>query len=453
MHSEPSKDPLLSDVDVVYSKVTWRLIPLLFLCYVFNQMDKFNIGYAQLQMKPDLGFSDAVYGLGASMFFVGYVLFEVPSNVLLQRIGARKTVLRIMVLWGLVSAGTAFVRTPGEFYAARFFLGVFEAGFLPGVVYYLTFWYPAERRARIVALFMMAIAVSGVIAGPISGWIIENLNGYALRGWQWMYVIEGLPAAILGVVFFFWLSDSPADAGWLTADERQIIAAEAGGEVRNARPSLSLQLAALRDPKVYCFAFIYFAISCGAYTLAFWTPSMIHALGIPNPQLIGLYAVAPTLTAALVMVFYGKHSDKTKERRWHFMGAVLVSSSALALTTFTGGIVWLSMILLSMASAGVIASYPVFWAEVTPRMTRVTAGAGIAAISSLGGLSGVVCPYAIGLIKTSTGSLSIGLYFVAGVMVLGGVAMLREGRLHEGPVVTDSLAELSGDAYLGKRAS
>ncbi len=449
MNIVPSKDPRASDVDAVYSKVTWRLIPLLFLCYVFNQMDKFNIGYAQLQMKPDLGFTDAVYGLGASIFFVGYVLFEVPSNVLLQRIGARKTVLRIMVLWGLVSAGTAFVRTSGEFYAARFLLGVFEAGFLPGVVYYLTFWYPAQRRARIVALFMTAIAVSGVVAGPISGWIIENLNGYALKGWQWMYVIEGLPAAILGVVFFLRLSDKPADARWLTAGERQIIAAEAGEEVRTGRPSLYFQLAALRDPKVYLFAFIYFTISCGAYTLAFWTPSMIHALGIPNPQLIGLYAVAPTLTAALVMVFYGKHSDKTKERRWHFAGAVFVSSCALAITTVTGGTVWLSMILLSVASAGVIASYPVFWAEVTPRMTHATAGAGIAAISSLGGLSGVVCPYAIGLIKTSTGSLSIGLFCVAGVMLVGGVAMLWQGRLHKRPGTTDSMAELSGDAYSG----
>jgi D-galactonate transporter len=415
----------MSRADAAFAKVTWRLIPLLFICYVVNQVDRINIGYALLQMRPYLGFTDAVYGLGASMFYVGYFLFEVPSNLLLQRIGARKTILRIMLLWGLVSAGTAFVRTPTEFYIARFFLGMFEAGFLPGIVLYLTFWYPSERRARIVALFMTAVVVSGIVAGLLSGWILHNLNGFSgLQGWQWMFLIEGLPASILGIFVFFWMSDKPAEAHWLTADERNIVVDAVRDDKQHEAKDLRAQASALRDPRVYVLAFIYFTMGCGAYTLAFWTPSIIHSLGVADAQQIGFFAVIPYAVGAIAMVVYGRHSDKKKERRVHFAIAAMFGALALALTTLTVGNLWLSITLLSFATAGVVAVYPVFWAAATNALARSSAATGIATITTLGSISGVVCPYAIGVIKTSTGNLSLGLYMVAGVMTVGALVML-----------------------------
>ena len=414
-----------SKAEKAYAKVTWRLVPLIFICYVVNQVDRINIGYALLQMRPSLGFTDAVYGLGASMFYVGYFLFEVPSNLLLQRIGARKTILRIMFVWGLVSAGTAFVSTPLEFYVARFFLGMFEAGFLPGIVLYLTFWYPSERRARVVALFMTAVVVSGMVAGLFSGWILHNMDGAGgLQGWQWIFLMEGLPATALGIFVYFWLSDRPEDAGWLTPEERAIVADGIRDEARrNEQPKLS-QVAALRDPRVYGLSIIYFTMGCGAYTLAFWTPSIIHSLGVADAQQIGLYAVIPYAVGAIGMIVYGRHSDRRKERRIHFAVAAIFGAGMLALTSLTLGSFWPSIILLSLATTGVVAVYPVFWAAATNALSRSSAATGIATITTLGSISGVVCPYAIGLIKTSTGSLTLGLYGVAGLMTVGALVML-----------------------------
>jgi D-galactonate transporter len=416
---------LRTDVDATYAKVTWRLIPLLFVCYVMNQMDRFNVGYAHLQMSPELGFSDAVYGLGASMFYIGYVVFEVPSNLLLQRIGARKTILRIMFLWGLATAGTAFVRTPTEFYIARFFLGVFEAGFLPGIVLYLTYWYPSHRRARIVAMFMTAIVVSGIVNGPVSGWILQNMNGVqGMRGWQWMFILEGLPASVIGVMVFFWLADKPRDASWLTDSEREIIHSALHEDTVAESLAKRAATPALRNPHVYILAFVSFAMGCGAYTLAFWTPTMIKGLGIVGAQRIGLYAMLPFLTAAIVMIFLGRSSDKFNERRLHFALPICIGAFALTLTTMTSGNLWLSIALISTAAAGIISSFPIFWAWATSYLTKSTSAAGIGVISSLGALSGVVAPYALGLIRMRTGNLSYGLYFVALVLVMGALIML-----------------------------
>jgi D-galactonate transporter len=421
---------LTSQCEAVYRKVTRRLVPLLFLCYVLNYLDRINIGYAQLQMRADLGFSDAIYGLGAGMFYVGYFIFEVPSNLLLQRIGARKTLLRIMLCWGLVSAATLFVQTPMQFYLARFFLGVFEAGFFPGIMLYLTYWYPVERRGRIVALFMTAAVVAGIVAGPLSGWILQGLNGvYGLRGWQWLYALEGLPSAVIGIVVYFCLVDRPQDATWLDPSERELIhkalhepATEAGTTHRSA-------LAAFKERKVYLLSVLYFAINFASYALSFWLPSMIRELGIENPQRIGLYSLVPYCFGAVAMVWYARRSDRLKERHWHFAVATFCGAGALVLSTFTPGYLWTSLSLLAMTTAGIVAAYPVFWAAATAQLSKASAAGGIAVITSLGSLAGVISPAAIGLIKTSTGNFTLGLYAVSVVMASGGLVMLRSKTL------------------------
>ncbi len=417
-------------VEATFRKVARRLIPVLFLCYVMNYLDRINIGYAQLQMRTDLGFTDAIYGLGASLFFVGYFFVEVPSNLYLQKVGARKTFLRIMVLWGFTSAATLFVQTPMQFYVLRFLLGVFEAGFFPGVVLYLTFWFPAERRARVVALFMASIVVAGIVGGPTSGWILQNLNGWhGMKGWQWMFLIEGLPSVLLGLVAFFRLADRPRDAKWLTPQERATVEEAVQRSGRDVATHAGGSLSALRDKRVYMFAFLYFAMSCGAYTLNFWMPSMIQGLGVYSPQQIGLFTAIPYTFAAIVMIWWGHHSDRSGERRWHFAVAAVACAVGLTSTTVTTHL-WLSVALIAIAGAGAISSFPVFWAVATSSLPKDVSVAGIAAITSIGSLAGVVCPYPLGLIKTHTGSLTLGLYGVSAVVVAAAFVMLlsRETR-------------------------
>ncbi len=415
--------------EAVYRKVAWRLLPILFTCYVLNYLDRINISYAQLQMRTDLGFSDIVYGLGASMFFAGYVLFEIPSNVLLQKIGARKTLLRIMLLWGLASASTIFVRTPTQFYMARFLLGVFEAGLFPGIILYLTLWFPPERRGRMVSLFMTATVVSGIIAGPVSGWILHNLNDFhGLMGWQWLYLLEGLPSCVLGIVVYLALSDTPAQARWLTSNDQEVIREDmlaSGSSQSAAHGGIAI---ALTSPVVYMYAFLYFALGWGAYALSFWMPSIIQSLGVADTRTIGFLSMIPYTFGVVAMVWYGRRSDRKRERRWHLAAATFVAAMALAASTWTASHLWLSLALLSLAVGGIVAAYPVFWAAATSAVPRRAAAASIAAITSIGNLSGVTTPYVIGVLKKLTGSLSAGLYCAAAMLAIGGLVMLYRYR-------------------------
>jgi D-galactonate transporter len=419
--------PATSAVDAAYRKVTWRLIPFLFLCYVLSFLDRINIGFAQLQMKQDLAFGDVIYGLGAGIFFIGYLLFEVPSNLMLQKVGARKTILRIMVGWGIVSAATMFVTTPTEFYVARFLLGVFEAGFFPGIILYLTYWYPSSRRGRIIALFMTATAIAGLVGGPLSGWIMKDMagvNGWA--GWQWMFLLEGLPSALLGIVAYFFLTDRPADAKWLTATEKQILShAVAADQKRLGATQHHSLRAVFRDPKVYLLSAVYFTILVGGYALSFWVPTIIKSLGVSNVLHIGLYAAIPYAVAVIAMVWYGRHSDATLERRWHCVTAMLVCGVALVLSTMVVGNFWLSMALLCVAAAGAASVTPVFWTIPSTYLSPTAAAAGIALVSSLGSVAGFASPFAVGAIKSATGSLTYAMYFVAAMLAVGAVLILR----------------------------
>lgn len=410
----------------IYRKITLRLIPFLFICYVAAYLDRINIGFAQLQMKQDLGFSDAVYGLGAGIFFLGYMLFEVPSNLLLAKIGARKTLLRIMVIWGLISASMMFVQTPTQLYIARFLLGVFEAGFFPGVILYLTYWYPSGMRARIIAFFMSGIAIAGILGGPLSGWIMNDLAGVnGWKGWQWMFLLEGLPAVGLGILVLFILADRPSDANWLSAREKEIVKETLEQDQRGLGVSHHASLRhVLRDPKIYLLSFAYFTFIAGTYVITFWLPTIIKGFGITDPMRIGLLTAIPYIAGAIGMVVISKHSDKTRERRWHTAVCAFVGAAGLiAATLLNGDLTW-ALLALAIATIGILATMPLFWAMPTAYLSGAAAAGGIALINSLGLIGGFVSPFVIGWIKTTTGSVNNGLYFMSALLVLGGVVLL-----------------------------
>ncbi|MCA8092538.1 MFS transporter [Burkholderia anthina] len=418
LSSGPNAVAPRSASDAVYGKITARLVPLLFLCYLTAFINRNNIGLAKLQMQTSLGFSDAVYGIAASMFFIGILLFEVPSNLLLRRIGARTTILRIMMLWGITAAATLFVTKPLHFYVLRFLLGAFEAGFFPGVILYLTFWFPEERRARVIALFMTAAAAAGLVTGPVSGLILKSLNHvWGLDGWQWLMLLEGLPSMVLGIVAFFVLPEKPANARWLSLSERRVVQDALHGAAAPAVANQPLRQV-LRDPHVYLLGFTTFSLGCATNLLIFWMPSIIEATGISDLQHVGLYVLIPNLLGTIAMVIYGRHSDRHQERRWHFIvtasiGAAGVAAIALLHATLVG-----VLIASVAATCGVASAYPIFWAITTRYLSSGAAAAGIALISSIGALAGTSSAL-VGAIKAHTGSLDVALYLVAAQLVAG----------------------------------
>lgn len=410
----------------LYRKVSWRIVPLLLVCYIVAYLDRINIGYAQLQMKQTLTFSDAVYGLGAGIFFLGYFLFEVPSNVMLEKIGARKTLLRIMFCWGIVAAGMMFVSTPTQFYVLRFMLGVFEAGFFPGMILYLTYWYPSARRGQLIATLMCATTLAGVVAGPLSGGIMKYFDGVnGWHGWQWLFLVQGLPASVLGIVAFFYLQDTPAKAHWLTASEKARLGdnlAHEVGLVQGASHTGMGQL--LRDPKVYALSLVYFLLLGATYTMVFWLPTLIKALGVNDMLTIGLYAAIPNAIGVVGMILVGRSSDRRKERRWHFFGCVALAALGLFLSTRVQGQLVPTLMALSLATVGISSATPLFFTIVSEYLSKASAAVGIALISSLGNLGAAVSPSITGLITARTGNPVYSMYLVVTLYVVTGLLLL-----------------------------
>ena len=405
-------------------------MPLLLVCYVVAYLDRINVGYAQLQMKQTLTFSDAVYGLGAGIFFLGYFLFEVPSNLILERIGVRKTLLRIMFCWGLVAAGMMFVTTPMQFYIARFLLGVFEAGFFPGIILYLTYWYPSARRAKIIATFMSATTLAGVLAGPLSGGIMKYMHDLGgLAGWQWLFLVQGLPASVLGIVAYFYLQDSPKDAHWLTSTEKMLVQHnldnDTAGGVTGGHGSARQML---RDPKIYLLSLVYFLLLGATYTMVFWLPTLIKSLGIADLFMIGIYGAIPNAIGVVGMIFIGRSSDKLNERRWHFMACVCIAAVGLGITTVTQGQFGASLGALCIAVIGIAAATPLFFTTITEYLSKPVAAAGIALISSLGNLGGAVSPSVTGMITARTGSPVYSMYLVMALYIVAGILLLLTVR-------------------------
>ena len=413
------------DTERAYAKVFWRIVPFLMLCYVVAYLDRVNVGFAKLQMSQDLAFSETVYGLGAGIFFLGYFLFEVPSNMLLHRIGARVWIARIMITWGLVSAAFVFVKTPTMFYVMRFLLGLAEAGFYPGIILYLTYWYPAHRRAKIIAVFMSAIPVAGIFGNPLSGWIMDGFAGSAgLAGWQWMFLIEAVPAIVVGALVIACLNNGIRDAKWLSDDEKRLLEAAIRVDHRGTQSQSSLR-AIFGSPRVWGMCFIYFAFVMGQYGLTFWLPTLIKATGVKGNLNIGLISAIPFICAVIAMNLLGRSADARRERRWHLVvPATLGAIGFIVAASFADNTV-VSVIALSLAAAGVLSCAPLFWSLPTAFLSGAAAAVGIAMINSVGNLAGFVSPYLVGYLKDLTHSTQSGLYVLAAMLVLGAIAVLR----------------------------
>jgi MFS family permease len=402
-------------LDAAYDKVTWRLIPFLMALWILAWLDRVNIGFAKLQMLSDLKFSEAVYGLGAGIFFLGYFFFEVPSNLLLERIGARATIARITILWGITSVCMMFVRTSAHFYILRFLLGVFEAGFYPGVILFLTYWYPSKRRAKAFGLFMSASAFAGVIGGPLAGSIMTGLagvNGWA--GWQWVFLLEGVPSILAGLVTLLYLTDKPEKARWLSREHKQLILDDIARDREALGPREHRIVKALGDRRVWQFIAIYFCIILANSTLTFWAPTAVKEVGFTNPAIVGLITAAAYLTGAAGMILNGRSSDYHGETRYHCGLAALTGAAAMAvLGLLVPNGSYLALIALTIAIIGTMSAIPVFWQMPNHFLSGSAAACGIALINSVANLAGFGAPYAMGLIKEVTGMMSPGFWLVA----------------------------------------
>ncbi|WP_245965143.1 MFS transporter [Trinickia dinghuensis] len=409
--------------DLLFRRVAWRFMPLLFLGYVVAYLDRVNIGFAKLQMLGSLHFSNAAYGLGAGLFFIGYFLFEVPSNLLLHRFGARRWIARIMVTWALLSMVTAWVTTPLMFYVVRFLLGVAEAGFFPGMILYLTYWFPAHRRGKMVALLMAGIPVSGLLGGPLSGFLMRAFDGtWGFGGWQWLFIVEALPSITLGIAIYFGLDDRVADAKWLSDDEKALIQREIDAD-DSVRTHGSVR-AVFGSARVWLLCLILFGVVMGSYAIGFWQPTIIRSTGIDDPLEIGLLTMIPYSFALVSMIAVGRHADRTRERRWHTVVPALVAASGFSLCALGGNSSVLSMIGLTLAVSGVVTTLPMFWALPTAFLGGTGAAAGIALINCTGNLAGFISPTVIGWLKSYTHTLASGLVLTAGTLTLSAVLIL-----------------------------
>ncbi|MEK6421235.1 MAG: MFS transporter [Burkholderia gladioli] len=411
-----------------YGKVARRLIPFLMLCYLGAYLDRVNVGFAKLQMLNELRFSETIYGLGAGIFFLGYFLFEVPSNLILHRVGARKWLARIMLTWAAISASFVFVTSPGLFYLLRFLLGVAEAGFAPGVILYLTYWFPAARRAKALSLFFMAIPLAGILGGPLSGGIMHALHGvHAMSGWKWLFLLEALPSLVLGIAILFYLDDGIAGARWLDTREKALLARNiaADGARKQAHGSVR---AFAGDRRLWLMAAIYFCVVLGQYGLTFWLPTIVRKAGVADPLQVGLFTAVPYLCAIVALPLIGASADRRRERRFHLAVPMLVSAAGFAALPALGS-VSASVACLALAAIGILSSSSQFWSLPTAVLGGMSAAAGIAAINCVANLAGFFSPAIVGWLNDLTGHSAAGLIFIALAVALGaGLTFLVPAR-------------------------
>ncbi|NWA28638.1 MFS transporter [Pseudomonas gingeri] len=410
--------------DHTHHLITWRLMPLLLICYLFAHLDRINIGFAKVQMSADLQFSDTVYGFGAGLFFIAYALFGVPSNMALERVGPRRWIATLMLVWGALSTAMLWVDSAGGFYTLRFLLGVAEAGFFPGILVFLNRWYPARRRGQITALFAIAVPMAGVIGGPLSGGILELLHQVGgLRGWQWMFLMEGIPVMLLGLVVLRWLPESFETVNWLSGSQKQHLRDQFGQEEQR-KPQHSYA-GILKDPRFWLLVAVYCAVMLAVNTLAFWMPTLIHAAGIGSDGKVGLLSAIPYLAGCLFMIGCGRSSDRQRERRWHLCIPLLMSAMGIALAGVAPSNATVVLSGLIIAGMGASAALPMFWQLPPAFLSRSTQAWGIALISSLGSIASFLAPYLIGWMRDTTHSASLALYALALFIALGGFLVLR----------------------------
>jgi MFS transporter, ACS family, tartrate transporter len=431
-------DKSKSGVAAIYTKIRRKLLPFLFILYVVAYLDRINVGFAALQMNRELGLSEAVFGFGAGIFFIGYFVLEIPSNLVLQRLGARVWISRIIISWGVVAISMMFTRGARSFYLLRFLLGAAEAGFFPGIIFYLTRWFPSRERARAISLFMTATQIAGLIGGPFSGLLLSMTGLWDLAGWQWLFLAEGIPAVILGAAAAKYLPEAPENAQWLDSGERKVLKEQLELEREGRRPGHTLG-AALTDANVWLLALLYFAIVFGHYGIALWLPQILKGFGDMSDMRVGILSALPFLTAAVVMVIVAKHSDSTGERRWHlalsaFAGAVALVASAAARTPSV------SLLAISIAAAGVSSTAGPFWTLPAEFLEGTAAAGGIALINSTGNLAGFVGPSVVGLIRQATGSFAGGLITMAiAATVAGFIALAMPDLVRRRTAQSDNL--------------
>ncbi|MBB2201507.1 MFS transporter [Gluconacetobacter tumulisoli] len=429
MHSSAVISPPVDDrLDTVFRKVTIGLVPYIFVCYLFNYLDRVNVGFAKLEMLDSLHMSETAYGLGAGIFFLGYIACGVPSNLMLQKVGARRWLALIMIVWGLLSASLMFVRNPATFYALRLATGAAESGFFPGLVLYLTSWFPARRHGRVLTLFMSAIPLSGVFGGPFSGWILTHFaagqGGYA--AWQWLFLLQGLPTVLLGIGMLLLLSDTIGGASWLTPDERALLQDALDQDRLNRPAQLSDTFGGvLRNPAIWLLGLLYFCTQASVYAINFWLPTIIKASGYRDPGTIGWLSAIPYLTAAIFMILMGRSADRRRERRWHMAVPLLMAAAGLAVAARFPANAPVALAGLTVATAGALAGLPLFWPLCGGYLGPAAAAGGLALINSTGQMAGFVSPYLVGWIKDATHSTDDALYVLAAVALLGVALVLR----------------------------
>ncbi|WP_443971376.1 MFS transporter [Sphingobium sp. CR28] len=418
---------MTSDLSPIYRKVTVRIIPFLFVCYLFNYIDRVNVGFAKLQMLGDLGMSETVYGLGAGIFFIGYLACGVPSNLMLQRLGARRWIAAMMVTWGLFSTALMFVNSAASFYVLRFLTGAAEAGFFPGVVLYLTRWFPRARHGRVMTVFMSAIPVSGVLGGPTSGWMLSHFSTGqgGLAAWQWLFLLQGLPTVFLGMAVSFILSDGFADARWLDEREKAALSNALAEDERNRPVTAAESFAAvLRNPATWMLGLLYFCIQSGVYAINFWLPTIIEASGETNPMTIGLMSAVPYFAAVVFMIVMGRSADRRQERRWHLIVPLATGAAGLLLAAVAHDPL-LSLAGMTLATMGALTGLPLFWPLTNAYLSAAAAAGGFALINSCGQVAGFASPYLVGWIKDVSGDTRLALQLLAAAMIFGIVLVLR----------------------------
>jgi MFS family permease len=427
----PAATAATNDEDRIYRKVIWRILPVLLLCYMAAYLDRVNIGFAKLDMLADLGFSNTIYALGASMFFWGYFLFEVPSNLLLHRLGARFWIARIMISWAIISMAVAYtvplarffhVEPSTMFYSLRFLLGICEAGFFPGVILYLNYWFPAHRQSRVLSGFLMAMPISLTLGGPLSGWLMTSMQDVqGMAGWQWMLIIEGIPSILLAFVVIFCLVDKIDDAKWLSTSEKAILKNNLQADNKHKTSSLK---DVFTNGRVWLLVVILLTFNTGFYGLAFWMPSIIQSAGITSSLHIGLLTAIPYSVAVVAMTLNARHSHITGERRFHAAIPAFIGCAGLILSAFFADNLVLSIIFLSVAASGILSLMPIFWTLPGTLLSGVAAAAGIGMINAIGNLSGFTGSMITAVAENLTGDINNGTYILALCLLVSGALIL-----------------------------
>lgn len=407
-----------------WQRAARRILPILMLSYVFAYLDRINVGIAKLQMSVDLSFSETVYGLGAGVFFIGFFFFQLPSNIALQRFGARRILAALLACWALIAPLTALVETPLQFYAVRFLLGLTESGFYPGVIFYLSQWFPSYRRGKMFAWFAAAVPLSGLLGGPASGWIMTYFDRvHAIAGWKWLFILQGTPSLLIGIALWWLLPDCIEQARWLSNAEKRLLRARVREDQAGCPQPQTPVGAVLRSGKLWLLTGIYFCLIAGFYTVSFWLPTLVHNAGATDVFSVGLLTAIPYTAAIITMIAVSHSADKYRERRWHLAAIAIISGVGMVVSALYSDNLPIAMIGLTLGAAGGLSTLPLFWSLPTAFLGGTAAAVGIAVINSFGNLAGFVAPYLMGMLTDLTHSTLTGMLIISGTLFVGAAAI------------------------------